>query len=300
MARVPSRLPLAGLIEESVFPGCVLALGGLHFHNTPMAAVREIIRQRIRIGCLVPAVAGSLNADLLIGAGLVDEIMAAYVGLENYGMAPRFRAAAESQQLRIREVEEVGILWGLQAGSSGQPYIALPPGLLPEDQDSPTVVSVNTEDYKKVVDPFTGVSHYVVRAIVPDVSILQCQAIDAAGNGGYYGSAFFDLPTARAAKKCIVIADEEVEELPARCREYLPSFLISDYSVGMGTAHPASSHGLYAHDGAAIASYAANAQSDQWFATYLSDVVGASEDDYCASVQLIDRLAALKEDPADG
>ena len=103
MAKIARRLSLPALIAEYLLPDASLALGGLHFHNTPMALVREIIRQAIPIAHLVPPLDGSINADQLIGAGLVREVQLAYVGAEIYGLAGRFRAAAEAGSVALRD-----------------------------------------------------------------------------------------------------------------------------------------------------------------------------------------------------
>ena len=39
-----------------------------------------------------------INADLMIGSGLVEEILTAYVGMEHIGLAPNFRKAVEKRR----------------------------------------------------------------------------------------------------------------------------------------------------------------------------------------------------------
>ena len=88
------KLMTAGeAVERFVKPGCMLGVGGMHAHNNPMALVREMVRKGIRIGTLVTSPSANINADLPIGAGLVDEIFCSYVGFEHLGLAPNFRAA---------------------------------------------------------------------------------------------------------------------------------------------------------------------------------------------------------------
>lgn len=72
----------------------VLALGGNTIHRAPCAAVHELIRQGKR-GLTVVKTAGAYDVDVLCGAGCVDKVLAAYVGFENYGLAPRFRKSVE-------------------------------------------------------------------------------------------------------------------------------------------------------------------------------------------------------------
>jgi glutaconate CoA-transferase subunit A len=81
--------------------GAVVALGGNTFHRAPCAAVHELVRQRRRVELVKSA--GSYEVDVLVGAGLVERIRAAYVGFETLGLAPRWRRAVESGALALVE-----------------------------------------------------------------------------------------------------------------------------------------------------------------------------------------------------
>jgi len=82
--------------------GDLVALCG-HTKHAPMALIRELIRQgRRRLG-LVTVPTGGLNVDLAVGAGVADRLHFAQVGLEEYGMAPQFRAAVQAGRLRVLE-----------------------------------------------------------------------------------------------------------------------------------------------------------------------------------------------------
>ena len=124
MGKLSRRLRLEECVAEYIRDDDAVAIGGLHFHNTPMALVREVIRKRVRLGSLIPPIDGSINADQLIGAGLVDEILSAFVGLEIFGLAPRFRASVEGGDLRVREFEEAGFALAIVAGAAGLPFAA--------------------------------------------------------------------------------------------------------------------------------------------------------------------------------
>lgn len=297
MGKVARHLSLEALVSECVPRDAVLALGGLHYHNTPMALVRELIRQQVPIATLVPPLDGSLNADQLIGAGLVAEVQFAYLGLENFGLAGRFRAAAEAGTLRLRDCEEAGFTLALRAGAAGLPFAALPTGFLPEPGAVPTVRGVNPRDYAELVNPFTGAREVVIRAITPDVALLHCQLVDARGNCGYLGAPFLDLNIARAARVCLVQVEREVERLPAHCRAVLPGYVVDACCVLPGGAHPASSHGCYAQDEAALADYAHASRSDAGFARYRADLIGDSEAHYRRALDLATRLATLASAP---
>lgn len=82
--------------------GAVIGLGGNTFHRVPCAVVHELVRQRKRNLTLVKT-AGAYDIDLLCGAGCATRVVAAYVGFENYGLAPRFRRAVERQEVVLEE-----------------------------------------------------------------------------------------------------------------------------------------------------------------------------------------------------
>ncbi|MDQ1482755.1 MAG: glutaconate CoA-transferase, subunit, partial [Actinomycetota bacterium] len=93
---------LSEAVERHVPDGVgLLSVGGMHLHNNPMALVREVVRQGRAIRRLLTSPCGALNADLLVGAGLVEEIATSYVGFEHLGLAPCFRRAVESGSIRI-------------------------------------------------------------------------------------------------------------------------------------------------------------------------------------------------------
>jgi glutaconate CoA-transferase subunit A len=88
----------AALIED----GDLVALGG-HTRAAPMALIRELIRQGRRGLGLATVPTGGLNVDLAVGAGIVERLHFAQVGLEEYGMAPHFRAAVQAGRLQCLE-----------------------------------------------------------------------------------------------------------------------------------------------------------------------------------------------------
>ena len=294
MGKIARCTTLAALIADYLPRDGSVAIGGLHFHNTPMALVREIIRQAIPIAHLVPPLDGSINADQLIGAGLVREVQLAYLGAEIYGLTGRFRAAAEAGSLFIRDCEEAGFTLAMAAGAAGLPFAALPQGFLPPRGAIPGVLEVNTTDYQTIIDPFTGQAQVVVRAIVPDVALIHAQLIDRRGNCGLRGAAMLDLDVARAARICLVQAECEVDELPSDCRAYLPGYVVDAYCVVPGGAHPASSHGCYDYDEEQLRVYVHAAKTDSGFARYRDTIIGTSESAYQLAVNLQARLVLLR------
>jgi glutaconate CoA-transferase, subunit A len=99
---VPPVWTSLGEAATLVRDGDLVALGG-HTRAAPLALIRELIRQGRRGLGLVTVPTGGFNVDLAVGAGIVDRLHFAQVGLEEYGMAPHFRAAGQEGRLKCLE-----------------------------------------------------------------------------------------------------------------------------------------------------------------------------------------------------
>jgi len=233
-------------VERFVNSGCMLGVGGMHAHNNPMALIREVVRRGVRVGTLVTSPSANVNADLLIGAGLVDEIYCSYVGFEHLGLAPNFRTAVEQKRIKVREGDEAAVVYGLRAGMSSLPFIALPKGLELAD-----TAKVNTHDFGTTTDPFTGQTVLCLRPIKPDVSFIHCQKADSHGNGIFEGSKFTDVDMAKASDKVIlqveeIVSDDYIEKNASRVA--IPAMLVDAVVHAPFGCHPTSSHSYYRYD----------------------------------------------------
>jgi len=269
----------------------LLSVGGMHLHNNPMALIREVVRQQRTIRRLLTSPCGALNADLLVGAGLVEEIATSYVGFEHLGLAPCFRRAAESGNIRILECDEGYITHGLYAGAGGLPFIPLPAGL--ETTDVP---KVNTESYAMATDPFTGGQVLVGAPLRPDVALLHAYQADERGNAVLAGAHFVDRLMALAAKTVVlqveqVVSTQEIAKHPVGTT--IPGFLVQAVVEVPGGCHPTASHGAYDFDEEQIKLYLGMAGSEDGVADYLEKyVTGLTEDEYLEQASL--RLAELR------
>lgn len=251
---VPDRCPL-------------LAIGGMHMHNNPMAAVFELIRSRRHVGRLLTSPSASLNADALIGAGLVDEVATSYVGFEHLGLAPCFRRAVESGTLKVVDFCEAAITHGLHAGASGIPFAPLPAGLELAD-----VWRANPEGYRMVVDPFSETAVLAVQAMRPDAAIIHAAEADDRGNIWMAGAPFTDRLMVLAAKTVIVQVERIVTTQVMSNRPQgttLPGFLVSAVVEEPGGCSPTASHGHYGTDESAIREYLRMSRTAEGFAEWL-------------------------------
>jgi glutaconate CoA-transferase subunit A len=273
-------LPLSQAVERFVPDGVgLLSVGGMHLHNNPMALVREVIRQHRTVGRLLTSPCGALNADLLVGAGLVGEIATSYVGFEHLGLAPCFRRAVESGTLRLLECDEAYITHGLYAGAGGLPFIPLPAGL--EISDVP---KVNRESYAMATDPFTGGQVLVGAPLRPEVALIHASMADARGNAVLAGAHFVDKLMVQAAKTVVlqverVVSTEEIARHPVGTT--IPGFLVQAVVEVPGGCYPTASHGAYNYDEEQIKLYLSMAGSDAGVNEYLEqNVTRPTEGDY--------------------
>lgn len=260
--RRPRLLGAAQAIEEIAGGEVgVLAVGGMHMHNNPMALVREVARQEVRIRRLLTSPSACLNADLLIGAGLVEEVATSYVGFEHLGLAPAFRRAAENGTLRVLELDEPSITHGLYAAAGGLPFAALPPRL-----DESDVNRADPDLYSFTMDPFSGERVLCVRPLRPDVAVIHASVADRRGNCAFEGAFFTDRLMGLAARKLIVqveriVAADVVAAQPAGTT--LPGFLVSAVVEAPGGCLPTASHGNYGYDEPALKAYLAEAKTPE-------------------------------------
>ena len=269
MERKEKVMNVEEAVSQFIKEGCFLGIGGMHMHNNTMGTIREIIRQNIGIKRVVTSPSGSINADMLIGAGLVEEIVCCYVGLEHFGLAPNFRRKAESGELKVIESDEPSIVYGLRAGAGGLPFIPLPRGL-----ELAVTSQLNPQDLKFTKDPFTGEEVLCVRPIQPEVSIVHCQKADPYGNGIFEGSIFTDFEMIKSSDKVIlqveeVVPNEYILQYPDKVD--VPGFLVDAVVPIPFGCHPTSSHTYYRYDEDHFKEYLRYCKED--FSAYLEKYV---------------------------
>lgn len=261
--------------------GSTVAIGGMHMSAAPMALIREMVRQDVRVGRLLTSPSASLQAELLIAAGLVTEIMSPYVGFEHLGLAPRYRAAVESGELRVLECDEGSLTHALYAGAGGIPFLACPPGI-----DLTDIPAVNPDLYRRAVDPFTGEEVWVIPGIRPDVVLLACDAADEEGNVAFGRFPFTDRLMALAGRRVVVQVEHIVPAGSLSDRspgETLPGFVVSAVVEVAGGCHPTGSPGNYERDEAAITAYLRAARDSGELQAWFEREVRSSDESLSAA-----------------
>ena len=252
-------------LAGSVPNGSLVAPGGFMLGRAPMALVFELIRQGRR-DLRVLSLPNPLPAEMLVAAGAASRVEFAFSALTLGGRVrpmPCLKAAIEAGTIGWAEMDGYRVVQRLRAAAMGLPFLPAPDAELSElaTVDPPAVV----------VDPFTGATVSVERAVAPDVALLHAQAADAEGN------LFFEDPTtdvlmAGAARRVLATVDRRVDRLP---RVSVPAFQVEALAEVWGGALPTGSAGLYPHDEADLLEYLALAAKGA-AAQYLTRRTGAA------------------------
>src|SRR5262249_49713594 len=97
--KLKSLKEAAALVRD----GALVGLTTSTLDNAPMVFLRELIRQRCKQLRLVTLTGGGLNADLLIGAGVVAEYETCSCALGPYGPAPNFQRAIRAGLIKLKD-----------------------------------------------------------------------------------------------------------------------------------------------------------------------------------------------------
>jgi glutaconate CoA-transferase subunit A len=231
-----------------------------------MAATRELIRRGARGLHLVCVPVSGLQADIMIGAGLVSTVETSAVTLGEFGPAPRFTAALREKRVRMLESTCPAIHAALQAAQKGVPFTPLR-GLIGSD------VLTHRPDWKVIDNPFQAADPIVVLpAIQPDVALFHAPLADRYGNV-FIGRWRELLTLAHAARRTVVTAEhitqrnllEDVERSPG----VIPALYVSSIAEAGRGAWPLRFGAEYPADEAAIEGYVAAARTDAGFGSWL-------------------------------
>jgi glutaconate CoA-transferase subunit A len=278
-------------ITKLIKDGDRVAIGGAWLSSHPMAIIRQIIRSGIKHLSLI-TILGSVDIDLMIGAGCVDRLMFSFVSMEAYGLAPNFRRAIEKEGLAYDEITGLAIILGFEAAGRGVPFL---PYRGPFGSD---YVKQRPEFYETIKCPFTGEEMIAVPALKPDVAIIHAQRADPAGNIQIEGTGGSDLELAKAAEKVIVTVEEVVPTEVLRENPYktkIPRFYVDMVIEQPFGAHPTSSIPSYVGDPWHMITYTEMAASPDTFKQYLANYVMKSEEEYLEAVGGLKQMNLLKK-----
>jgi glutaconate CoA-transferase, subunit A len=303
-------------IGAFVKEGSHVSIGGFTVSRAPMAAVFEIIRQRIKKLHIYVHSAGPAIDDL-IGAGCVEKIELAYSG--NGRFAPtgiRFKKAVQNKQIRVEDYSNYQMTLRFMAGAMGLPFLPVksafgtdilekwgfPKDLREADPGIP-------DDKLKVIDnPFPGwcgtEKLVAVPAIHPDVTLIHAQKADAQGTVRIQGLTYADIEQAKSAKHLIVTCEEIVDADELRKdpdTNTLPHFLTDAVCRVPFGAFPTACYYYYDYDADFLTRHEMFAKNDARYEAYLQKYILETAD-HREFLDLIGPAALdkIKADPRTG
>jgi len=309
-------MDLRSAIDRYVKTGSHISVGGFTLNRNPMAAVHEIIRQKIK-NLHIYAHSNGQAVDELIGAGCISKVEIAYSGTGRF--APtciRFKKAVQDGSIRVEDYSNYQMSLRFLAGSMGVPFLPTRSSLGTDIIDKWGFTEQMRRKDQRIPDkklvvtdnPFgnwTGSKKIVlVPAINPDVTIIHAQKCDYQGTVRIEGLTFADVEQVRSAKSVIVTCEELVE--PDELRENpdlnkVP-FICVDAVVHIPYgAYPTACYRYYDYDPAYLNSYKDAAGNEAGYQAYLEKYIF----DMKNHQELIDRIGKkriqmIKANPKTG
>jgi glutaconate CoA-transferase subunit A len=240
------------------------------YAGVAMEATRALIRRGVKRLHLVTLPASSLQAELLIGAGCVDEVETSAIGFGELGLAPCFTRAVLAGTIRLRDATCPAIHAALRASEMGNPFMPLR-GIIGSD------ILANRPDWTVIDNPFAADDPIVLLpAIRPDVALFHAPMADREGN--VWVGRRRDLFTLAHASARTVATVERLYDGNLLLDETLaaatiPAFYITAVAVAPRGAWPLKFGSEYAEDTAHILDYIRLAQSEEGFGRYLDQHV---------------------------
>ncbi len=242
------------------------------YSGVPIAATRALVERGargLRLYCLPYS---TLQADILIGAGCVAEVEAAAITLGEYGLAPRFTAAAEGGGLVMRDATCPALHAQLQATERAVPFMPLR-GVIGSD------ILRHRPDWAVIDSPFGNAPDpvLVLPAVKLDVALFHAPCADREGNV-FIGRRKELATMVHAASRVFVtverIVEESLYETEASAAGALPAFYVDGVAEAPNGAWPCGLTDQYPPDAEALAAYARAARTDEGFREWFAGFAG--------------------------
>lgn len=308
--------PLSEAVERFVHDGSHISIGGFTINRNPMAAVYEIIRQKIK-GLHLYVHSNGVGVDELIGGGCVSRLEIAYGGAGK--TAPtciRFRKAVERGHIICEDYSNYMMGLRFMAGAMGLPFLPTLSGLgsdiitrwgFSEEmrRDDPKIVDRKLAVIDNPFEGWAGASKVVlVPAINPDVTIIHVQRADTSGTCSIQGLTFADIEQAKASHNVIVTCEELVEGDELKDKpdmNQIPFIHISAVCHVPFGGYPTAVYHFYDYDPRYLWDYAAAAKDDDAYRAYQEKFIyGTSSHEEMVDLVGKDRLKTIKADPRTG
>jgi len=309
-------MPLNTAIETYVKNGAHISIGGFTLNRNPMAAVYEIIRQKIH-NLHLYAHSNGTGLDELIGAGCISKLEIAYAG--NGKAAPtciRFARAVQNNDILFEDYSNYMMSLRFMAGAMGLPFLPTLSGFGSDiltkwgfsksmRRSDPKIVNKKLAIMDNPFENWAGAQKVVlVPAITPDITIIHVQRADVMGTCSIKGLAFADIEQVKASRKVIITCEELVEKQELRQNPDLNDISFIHVSavchVPLG-AYPTAVFGHYDYDPQYLKKFAIAAKTRDQFKPYQDRYIHGVND-HEAFIKLVgqNRIDAITADPRTG
>lgn len=280
--------------------GANLTFGGFAAYFTPLAFVRELIRQGQR-DLEMTSVAECWVADYLAGADRLRCARFSNFMFEGLGRCRNFVRGVEQGTIAVEDYSHFAITSRLVAAGMGLPFMPVR-SMAGTDLMERRVLE---PDKARLLDcPFTGEPVVLVPAARPDVAVLHVARCDRDGNSQLFGYTAVVEEQARAAGRVIVTCEEVVEDTVIRAQPeltVLPGFLVDAVVELPFGAHPTGMYRYYDPDFAFMQAYYEASREPAAFRAHLEEWVLGPADHWAYLEKVgLRRLLALRSDPALG
>lgn len=277
--------------------GAHLTIGGFAHSLTPLALVRELIRQG-KGKFELTSMGDCWAADMLSGAGRLTRARLSNYMFEGFGRCPNFSRAVETGEVVVDDYSHFAVTSRWIAGALGLPSMPVRTML---GTDLVRKKPLDRGDIVEAPCPLTGEPLLFVRASRPDFALLHASRADAEGNIQLFGVTSTIEEQARAAKRVIVTVEEIVPGSVIREQPELtliPAFLVEAVVEAPFGAHPGGMFRYYDFDREHVGHYVRAGKAAETFRRYLDEyVLGLPDHDaYLAKIGMR-KLMALRADP---
>ena len=235
-----------------------IAFGGLTLYRRPMAFSIRLAHHLRKLEKL-PAIelfcfTAGVESDLLVGAGVVNSVRTCYFGLEAFGFAPHFTAAANKGEIKIIEESEASFAYGIRAKLADV-------GFMPSPAWQGTDLLKLRPDVQSIKDPYSGETLTAFPALACDVAVIHALEADPRGNAIIGTNQGIDRELAFIAKQVFITAEKIV---PALNRADIFGQRVTGVIEAPKGAWPTSCHPLYPLDGEAILFFSESTESESF------------------------------------
>ncbi|WP_421723139.1 CoA-transferase [Bauldia sp.] len=189
---------LAAMVDD----GDMFGIGGHHFARLPIAQLLALADRGVR-DLHYTSWAGGLSLEVLLDADAVASIDICFSSLDIFGLAPRFRAAAESGSMPVRDWTALAMIQALKAAEQNLPAL---PFAVPAGSDMMDRIPCAVVEHETRTSEAVG----TIPPLRLDTVLLHAPRADEHGNVQTIGALALDWAMVSAARKVLVTVEEIV------------------------------------------------------------------------------------------